>query len=67
MLLAALERGLTMADADGMTLGQVVDFCLAYNKRQEEAAQAYEKKQKQEEKTSRKRRATQADINAWFG
>lgn len=56
-----------MADADGMTLGQVVDFCLAYNKRQEEAAQAYEKKQKQEEKTSRKRKATQADINAWFG
>ena len=46
-----------------MQLGQLVDFCIAYNERQETA----EKKQAQEEKKSRKRRATQGDINLFFG
>lgn len=55
-----------MADADKMTLGQIVDFCVAYNARQEQT----EKRQRAEEKKNargRKRKATQADINAWFG
>lgn len=46
-----------------MTLGQIVDFCEAYNQRQERA----EKAAKKEEKRGRKRKATQADINAFFG
>lgn len=45
-----------------MQLGQVVDFVITYNERQkksEEAAAQSEKPQR--------RRATQADINAFFG
>ncbi len=48
-----------MSDIRRMQLGQVVDFVIAYNERQKEA----EKSEKQE----RKRKATQNDINAFFG
>ncbi len=46
-----------------MTLGQVVDFIITYNERQKRAERA----QKREEKRGRKRRATQKDINSFFG
>ena len=46
-----------------MQLGQVVDFVIAFNERQERA----KKEAKQEEKRGRKRRATQVEINAFFG
>lgn len=46
-----------------MQLGQVVDFCIDYNKRQEKA----EKQSKWEEKHGTKRKATQNDINSFFG
>ena len=46
-----------------MQVGQVVDFVIAYNDREKAA----EKKQKKEEKHGKKRRATQADIDAFFG
>lgn len=52
-----------MSDIRKMQVGQIVDFCIAYNKRQNEA----EKQSKKEEKHGRKRRATQNDINAFFG
>lgn len=45
-----------------MTLGQVVDYCIAYNKRQEKAEEAQDKAEKHNT-----RRATQADIDAFFG
>ena len=48
-----------MSDIRRMQVGQVVDFCIAYNNRQKRA-------EKQEEKPQR-RKATQADIDAWFG
>lgn len=63
IILAGLERGLTMTDIRNMQLGQVVDFCIAYNERQEEA----EKRAKRAEKRAQRRRATQNDINAYFG
>lgn len=63
IILAGLERGLTMTDIRNMQLGQVVDFCIAYNERQKEA----EKMAKKAEKRAQKRRATQNDINAYFG
>lgn len=59
IVLAALERGLTMADVRRMQVGQVVDFCIAYNDR----VKASEK----EEKKRHKRKANQNDINAFFG
>lgn len=63
VILAGLERGLTMTDIRNMQLGQVVDFCVAYNERQKEA----EKRAKREEKRGRKRKANQNDINSYFG
>lgn len=45
-----------MSDIRRMTLGQLVDFVIDYNNRQ-----------KKTEKVERKRRATQNDINAFFG
>ena len=55
-----------MADIRTMTVGQVVDFIIAYNERQKEAEKAVERRRKAEEKPKR-RKATQADINAFFG
>lgn len=53
--LSALERGLTMTDIRRMTLGQIVDFVIEYNNRNEK-----------DDKPKRVK-ATQADINAFFG
>lgn len=52
-----------MSDIRRMQLGQVVDFVIAYNERQEKA----EKAEKRAEKRGAKRKATQNDINAFFG
>lgn len=52
-----------MSDIRRMQLGQVVDFVIAYNERQEKA----EKSEKRAEKRGKKRKATQNDINAFFG
>ena len=52
-----------MNDIRRMTLGQVVDFVIDYNKRQEES----EKRRKKEEERGKKRKATQNDINSFFG
>ncbi len=46
-----------------MQLGQVVDFCISYNDRQKTA----EKAQKWAEKHGTKRKASQNDIDAFFG
>ena len=46
-----------------MQIEQVVDFCIAYNERQKSA----EKAQKYAETHGTKRKATQNDINAFFG
>ena len=52
-----------MSDIRRMQLGQVVDFVISYNERQEKA----EKRAKREAKQGKKRKASQNDINAWFG
>ena len=52
-----------MTDIKKMQVGQVVDFCIAYNERQKAA----EKAQKRAEREGIKRKATQNDINAFFG
>ena len=46
-----------------MQLGQVVDFVIAYNDRQKKA----ERQAKREEKRGKRHRATQKEINAFFG
>ena len=50
-----------MADIRTMKFGQLMDFCLAYNERQEKA----EREAKREE--SGRRKATEADIVGFFG
>ena len=52
-----------MTDIRRMQLGQVVDFVIAYNERQK----ALERAQKHAEKHGTKRKASQNDINAFFG
>ena len=46
-----------------MQLGQVVDFVIAFNNRQKKA----EKEAKREEKRGKRHKATQDEINAFFG
>lgn len=46
-----------------MQIGQVVDFVVAYNERQNEA----EKAQNQAERRANRRKATQNDIDSFFG
>ena len=48
-----------MTDVKSMQIGQIVDFCIAYNNRQKQG--------EKEKKVKQKRRATQKDINAFFG
>ena len=52
-----------MTDIRKMQLGQVVDFVIAYNERQERS----EKEAEKAEKRRQKRKATQNDINSFFG
>lgn len=65
IILAGLERGLTMQDIRRMQLGQVVDFCIAFNERHKQD-EIEEKPGKKRPRKSR-RKGTQADINAFFG
>lgn len=58
-----MERGLTMTDIRRMQIGQLVDFCIEYNERERKAR----KEQEKQEKGQGKRKATQADIKAFFG
>ena len=46
-----------------MQLGQVVDFCIAYNDRQKRA----EKEEEKEARTGKRIKAGQREINAFFG
>lgn len=46
-----------------MQLGQVVDFVIAFNNRQKRA----EKQANREEKRGKRHKATQDEINAFFG
>lgn len=62
IMLAGIERGLTMADVRRMQLGEIVDYCIEYNNRQKRAEEAQE-----ESKKPKKRYATQDEIRAYFG
>lgn len=52
-----------MSDLRTMSVGSLVDFVIDFNERQDKAKAKAEK----EEKHGKKRKATQSDINAFFG
>ncbi len=52
-----------MHDIRKMQVGQIVDFCISFNERQQTAEQTADK----EKDRPKKRKATQAEINAYFG
>lgn len=52
-----------MSDIRRMQIGQLADFCTEYNEREKKARKAQEKQAKGQSK----RKATQADIKAFFG
>lgn len=54
-----------MSDIERMQIGRLVDFVIAYNDRQKEADKA--QKREETKKRKQKRKATQADIDAFFG
>ena len=63
VIIAGLERGLSMQDVRVMQIGQLIDFIEVYNARQKEA----EKAQIREETRGKRRKATQNDIDSFFG
>ena len=63
MIFAGLERGLSMDDIRRMPIGQLVDFVIDYNERQNRI----EAKHEREQKKGKTRKATQSDIHAFFG
>ena len=65
IILAGIERGLTITDIKKLQLGQVVDYCLAFNERHKDEV-PQEKKPKQKPK-KKYRKATQEEIRAYFG
>ena len=52
-----------MADIRTMQIGQIVDFIIAYNDRQKAAENAENRSQAKK----KRRKGTQADIDAFFG
>ena len=57
--MAAIERGLDYSAIKKMSIGQIVDFCIEYNNRQERS--------EKEKKKPAVRWANQNDINNLFG
>ena len=51
-----------MSDIRKMQVGQIVDFCISFNDRQKNAEEKAER-----ESRPKKRKATQAEIDAYFG
>lgn len=62
IIMAGLERGLTMQDIRNMSLGHVVDFTIDYNRRQKEAEEKAEKRSK----AKQYRLATKDEVSAWM-
>ena len=58
IMIGALSRGLSYDAIEKMTIGQIVDFCIIYNKQNAEENETTKPKS---------RAATQTDWNAFFG
>ena len=56
-----MERGLTKKDMEHMTVGEIVDFVVAFNERQKEGKEAEERKSK----VTKYRFATPEEVSAY--
>ena len=56
-----MERGLTKKDMQRMTIGEIVDFTVAYNERQKQGKEAEERRSK----AKKYRLATPEEISAF--
>ena len=56
-----MERGLTKRDMQKMTVGEIVDFVIAFNERQKQGKDAEERKSK----VKKYRLATPAEVSAF--
>ena len=63
ILTGAIKRGLDFEGVKQMELGQIVDYCIEFNKANEKEY----KDVKQQESKPKARKATQADWDAFFG
>ena len=64
IIIGAVERGLTVRDIKAMPLGQTIDYVIEYHNRQVRAEQ---KQENEKDGPEKRRAATQADIDAYFG
>lgn len=62
IIMAGLERGLTIQDIRELSLGRVVDFVIDYNKRRKDA----EEKAEQKSKAKHYRLASKNEVDAWL-
>lgn len=65
--IAAIDRGLTIDAIRSMELGQIVDYCLTWNEIHDESDDdSARSKPSSKRKEVKKRKATQADWDAFF-
>lgn len=62
IIMAGLERGLTMQDIKNLSLGRVVDFVIDYNNRQKDA----EERAERQKSTKHYRLASKDEVDAWL-
>lgn len=62
IIMAGMERGLTMQDIRNMSLGRVVDFVIDFNRRQKDAEEKAERKSK----AKHYRLASKNEVDAWL-
>ena len=58
-MISAIDRGLTHSDVKQMDIGQILDYCIIYNEMHDLGDEG--------EKKAKKRKATQADWDAFLG
>ena len=61
VFLGGMERGLTKKDMERMTIGEIVDFTVAFNERQKKGKEAEERRSK----STKYRLATPEEVSAY--
>ena len=59
-MISAVDRGLTPSDVNQMDIGHILDYCILYNEMHDLGGDG-------EKEKTKKRKATQADWDAFLG